>query len=71
MITKIEKSLHLNSLNKEQNAKSIQMLESQLDEIFRNGIKDPVQVAYVNQLLKNYYNLAGTDYKSKKENSIV
>lgn len=71
MITKIEKKLHLNSLNEEQNTKSVQILENQLDEIFRNGIKDPAQVAYVNQLLKNYYKLTGTDYKSKKENSIV
>lgn len=71
MINKIDKSKHLELLNETQNANAVQHLEIQLDEIFRNGIKEPAQVAYVNQLLKNYYKLAGRDYKNKKENSIV
>ena len=71
MINRINKQEHLDAINNQQYLSKVASVEKQLDEIFRNGIKEPTQIPYVNQLLKSYYKLTGFDYKLKKENSIV
>lgn len=62
---------HMSNVNKIAEQTAIQNIKLELDNIFRNGIFDPTQVAYVHQLQKEYLRLSGKNYKLNKENSIV